>query len=126
MRVNLTALENIALAEQYHQTLSWTRASERAQRLLDRCGNGDIALKRDEDLSYTQRFVVKLARAIQLQRPLLIIDRPAQLLADIFYPPVLGALLADLAGEYAEHRVLDYSWQQPLYAQPASNGNLHE
>ena len=124
LRVNLTALENIALAEQYHQTLSWTRASARAQRLLERCGNGDIALKRDEDLSFTQRFAVKLARAIQLQRPLLVIDRPALLLADIFYPPVLGTLLADLADEYPAHLVLDYAWHQPLYAHPASNGNL--
>ncbi|BBP04072.1 hypothetical protein TPL01_32220 [Sulfuriferula plumbiphila] len=126
MRVNLTALENIALVEQFHQAMSWTQASARAQRLLDSCGHGDIAMKRDEDLTPTQRFAVKLARAIQLRRPLLVIDRPALLLADVPYPDALGTLLARLADVYPAHRILDYTWNQALYGTMPQMETHHE
>lgn len=119
LRVNLTALENIALVKQFHHAMSWTQASAEAQRLLDCCGQGEIAQKRDEDLTPTQRFAVKMARAIELERPLLVVDRPALLLADVPYPAVLAEMLMRLAGEYRAHTILDYDWNQPLYQNPS-------
>lgn len=115
MRVNLTALENIALIRQFHLNLTWTQASVEAQRVLDQCGHGDVAMKRDEDLTATQRFAVKMVRAIMLSRPLLVIDRPAELLPDAPYPRLLAAMLDSLADKLPDHQILDYDWNKPLY-----------
>jgi len=115
LRVNLTALENIALIKQYHLNLSWKQASVDAQQLLDQCGHGDVAMKRDEDLTPTQRFAVKMARAMMLARPLLVIDRPAELLADTPYPKLLATMLGSLANKLPDHQILDYDWNKPLY-----------
>ncbi|WP_124950041.1 hypothetical protein [Sulfuriferula thiophila] len=115
LRVNLTALENIALITQFHHATPWKQASEQAQKLLDCTGHGDIALKRDEDLNMTQRFAVKMARAIMLRRPLVAIDRPALMLADVPYPHVLRTMLGCLQHEHSDHRVVDYVWNQSIY-----------
>ncbi|OIQ64686.1 hypothetical protein GALL_537620 [mine drainage metagenome] len=77
--------------------------------------HGDNALKRDEDLTLTQRFAVKMARAIMLRRPLIVIDRPALLLADVPYPQVLHNMLGCLQHEYSDHRIVDYIWNQSVY-----------
>jgi ABC-type Na+ transport system ATPase subunit NatA len=78
-------------------------------------GYQDIATKRDEDLSYSQRFAVKMARAIMLKRQLIVIDRPALLLPDVFYPQILRSTLACLLHEACEYVIIDYSWYTPLY-----------
>ena len=100
---------------QFHHATPWHQASIQAQNLLECTGHGDIALKRDEELSMTQRCAVKIARAIMLRRPLLVIDRPAMLLADVHYPPVLQTMLDCLQREYGELRVIDYIWNQSIY-----------
>lgn len=115
LRVNLTTLENIALMTQFHHATPWQQASEQAQKLLECTGNGDIALKRDEELSMTQRCAVKIARAVMLRRSMLVIDRPAMLLADVHYPPVLQTMLNCLQREYGELRIIDYIWNQSIY-----------
>lgn len=115
LRVNLTSLENIALIDQFHHATPWQEASAQAQRVLDCMAHGDIALKRDEDLTLTQRFAVKMARAIMLRRPLIVIDRPALLLADVPYPQVLHDLLGCLQHEHSNHRIVDYIWNQSVY-----------
>lgn len=115
LRVNLTALENIALIKQFHLNHTWAQASAEAQQLLDQCGQGDIAMKRDEDLTPTQRFAVKMARAILLARPLLVIDRPAELLPDVPYPDLLLTMLDKLTDKLPDYRILDYDWNKPLY-----------
>jgi ABC-type lipoprotein export system ATPase subunit len=115
LRVNLTSLENIALIAQLHQHTSWADASQRAQQLLHAMCSDDIALKRDEDLSYMQRFVVKTARAIMLKRPLILIDRPACLLPDVFYPEVLSRILNGVHDEIPHYTIVDYHWNRPLY-----------
>lgn len=119
LRVNLTCLENIALIDQLHQHASWVNASVRAQQLLSCMGYADIAMKRDEDLSYSQRFAVKMARAIMLKRQLIVIDRPALLLPDVFYPQILRATLACLLHEARDYVIIDYSWHTPLYETPS-------
>jgi ABC-type Na+ transport system ATPase subunit NatA len=78
-------------------------------------GYQDIATKRDEDLSHSQRFAVKMARAIMLKRQLIVIDRPALLLPDVFYPQILRSTLACLLHEACEYVIIDYSWYTPLY-----------
>ena len=115
LRVNLTAHENIALITQFHHATPWEEASAQAQSLLDCTGHGNIALKRDEDLNMTQRFAVKMARAIMLRRPLIVIDRPAFMLADVPYPDALRAMLGCLQHEYSNHSVVDYVWNQSIY-----------
>lgn len=115
LRVNLTSLENIALIAQFHHATPWREASAQAQQVLDCMTHGDIALKRDEDLTLTQRFAVKMARAIMLRRPLIVIDRPALLLADVPYPQVLHNMLGCLQHEYSDHRIVDYIWNQSVY-----------
>ncbi|WP_461553407.1 hypothetical protein [Sulfuriferula sp.] len=115
LRVNLTALENIALIKQFHLNHTWAQASAEAQQLLDQCGHADIALKRDEDLTPTQRFAVKTVRAIMLARPLLVIDRPAELLPDAPYPHLMAAMLDKLADRLPDYQILDYDWNKPLY-----------
>ena len=115
LRVNLTALENIALIQQFHARLNWLHASAQAQHLLDLAGHGDCAMKRDEDLTPTQRFAVKMARAIVQSRPLLVIDRPALLLPDSPYPTLLASLLHSLSDALPDYQILDYDWNKPLY-----------
>jgi ABC-type Na+ transport system ATPase subunit NatA len=115
LRVNLTCLENVALIDQLHHHASWESASARAHQLLSCMGYKHIAEKRDEDITHSQRFAVKMARAIMLKRPLIVIDRPALLLPDVFYPEILRAMLACLLHETLEYVIIDYSWYAPLY-----------
>lgn len=72
-------------------------------------------MKRDEDLTPTQRFAVKMARAIVQSRPLLVIDRPALLLPDSPYPTLLANLLHSLSDALPDYLILDYDWNKPLY-----------
>lgn len=116
LRANLSVLENIAIVPQYRQNLSYQDAAAQAWALLARLGQSDCALKRDPALTCVERFVAKLLRAVILQPPIILIDRPALLLPDIHYPPFLEASLQALAGEYEDCRILDYAWNAPLYA----------
>lgn len=116
LRANLSVLENIAIVPQYRQNLAYDAAADQAWALLARLRQTDCAFKRDPSLNCVERFVAKLLRAVILQPPIILIDRPAMLLPDIHYPPFLEASLQALAGEYEDCRILDYVWNAPLYA----------
>lgn len=116
LRANLSVLENIAIVPQYRQNLSYQDAADQAWALLARLGQTDCALKRDPALTCVERFAAKLLRAVMLQPPIILIDRPALLLPDIHYPPFLETTLEALAGEIEDCRILDYAWNAPLYA----------
>ena len=116
LRANLSVLENIAIVPQYRQNLSYEAAADQAWALLARLGQTECAFKRDPNLSCVERFVAKLLRALILQPPIILIDRPALLLPDIHYPPFLETTLQALAGDYEDCRILDYTWNAPLYA----------
>lgn len=116
LRANLSVLENIAIVPQYRQNLSYQDAADQAWALLARLDQTGCALKRDPALSCVERFVAKLLRAVMLQPPIILIDRPALLLPDIHYPPFLEATLQALAGDCEDCRILDYAWNAPLYA----------
>lgn len=116
LRANLSVLENIAIVPQYRQNLSYDVAADQAWALLARLNQTDCAFKRDPSLNCVERFVAKLLRAVILQPPIILIDRPAMLLPDVHYPPFLAATLEALEGEYEDCRILDYAWNAPLYA----------
>lgn len=116
LRANLSVLENIAIVPQYRQNLSYDVAADQAWALLARLNQTDCAFKRDFSLNCVERFVAKLLRAVILQPPIILIDRPAMLLPDVHYPPFLASTLEALEGEYEDCRILDYAWNAPLYA----------
>lgn len=115
LRANLSVLENIAIVPQYRENLSYQDAADQAWALLAKVGQTECAFKRDPTLTGEERFVAKLLRAVILKPPIILIDRPALLLPDIHYPPFLEATLAALAGEIEDCRILDYTWNAPLY-----------
>ena len=84
--------------------------------LLALPGRTEAAFKRDPDLDYEARFIAKLLRAVILTPPIILIDRPAQMLPDTHYPPFLDKTLAALEGHFEQCWIVDYPWNEPLYA----------
>lgn len=116
LRANLSALDNIALIPLYQRHYSAAESVRQARATLERLGHTEIALLRDPDMTAAERFVTKLARAIILKRPRLVIDRPGALLYDVPYPGFIEQLAtqADMTGVW---EVYDYSWNRVLYNQ---------
>ncbi|OGU49524.1 MAG: hypothetical protein A2199_02025 [Hydrogenophilales bacterium RIFOXYA1_FULL_63_33] len=114
LRANLSALDNIALIPLYQRHYGAAESARLAQTMLDQLGYADIALLRDPDMTPAQRFVAKLARALILKRPRLVIDRPGAMLYDVPYPAFIRQLAAqsDMAGTW---EIFDFSWNQALY-----------
>jgi len=121
LRANLTMLENIALVPQFRLGLSFDAAADRVMALLAEAGYADSAHRRDPDLTREERFVTKLVRAV-LQAPpvIILIDRPGLQLPDTPPAPFLTRTLSTLATSFAECRILEYTWNTPLYAPRAS------
>jgi ABC-type sugar transport system ATPase subunit len=116
LRANLSALDNIALIPLYQRHFSATESNRQAQQLLDQLGHAAIAALRDPDMTPAQRFITKLARALILKRPRLVIDRPAAMLYDVPYPAFIRELAerADMTGTW---EIYDFDWNQVLYNQ---------
>lgn len=116
LRANLSALDNIALIPLYQRHYRAAESVRQAHATLERLGHPEIALLRDPDMTAAERFVTKLARAIILKRPRLVIDRPGALLYDVPYPGFIGQLAAqaDMTGVW---EIYDYSWNKVLYNQ---------
>lgn len=114
LRANLSALDNVALIPLYQRHYSAAESSRQARQMLERLGYGEITHLRDPDMTPTQRFVTKLARALILGRKRLVIDQPGAMLYDVDYPVFLWRLAASegLAGNW---EVFDYRWNQVLY-----------
>lgn len=114
LRANLSALDNIALIPLYQRHYNAAESARQAQTMLDQLGYADIALLRDPDMTPAQRFVTKLARALILKRPRLVIDRPGAMLYDEPYPAFIGQLAAqaDMTGTW---EIYDFNWNQALY-----------
>lgn len=115
LRANLSARENIALIPLYQKHFDASESSRQAQFLLDQLGFGAIGDKRDPDMNPSERFVAKLARALMLRRPQLVIERPGAMLYDIPYPGFLRALASRFDGSPAKWEVFDFDWNRPLY-----------
>lgn len=116
LRANLSALDNIALIPLYQRHYSAAESNRQAQQLLAQLGHADIAPLRDPDMTPAQRFIAKLARALILGRPRLVIDRPGAMLYDVPYPDFIRQLAAqqEMAGTW---EIYDFSWNQALYNQ---------
>lgn len=115
LRANLSARENVALIPLYQKHFDAAESSRQAQVLLDRLGFGSIADKRDPDMNPSERFVTKLARALILKRPQLVIERPGAMLYDIPYPAFLRELASRIDNGPAKWEILDFDWNRPLY-----------
>lgn len=116
LRANLSVLENICIVPQYRQNLDYVAAADQAWALLALLDRTGCAFKRDPDLDCEERFIAKLLRAVILSPHIILIDRPALLLPDSDYPPFLEATLQSLEGRFSQCWILDYQWNEPLYA----------
>lgn len=116
LRANLSARENIALIPLYQKFYGATESSRQAQLLLDNLGFTALGDKRDPDMSPTERFVAKLARALILKRSRLVIEQPGAMLYDISYPAFLRLLASRINVAPSEWDVFDYAWNRPLYS----------
>lgn len=119
LRANLSVLENITVVLQFRTNTYIGEANDTAWKLLTQVGQTGCAGQRDPDLSYEERFVAKLLRAIVMSPPIILIDRPAQLLPDTNYPFFLNKLLLALDGHFEQCWILDYAWNAPLYSSRA-------
>ena len=115
LRANLSVLENLTVVLQFRTNSYIAEANETAWKLLSQAGYTTCAEQRDPDLTYEERFVAKLLRAIVLTPPIILIDRPAQLLPDTHYPFFLNRILLALEGRFEQCWILDYAWNAPLY-----------
>jgi ABC-type lipoprotein export system ATPase subunit len=116
LRANLSVLENVAIVLQYRQNKNYDEAADAAWSLLARLERTDCAFKRDPDLDSEERFVAKLARALILPQPIIVVERPGLLLPDTAYPAFLDAILARVEDRYEQCWIVDYPWNEPLYA----------
>lgn len=116
LRANLSVIENIAIVPQYRANMAYNQAADIAWNLLGKLARTDCAFKRDPDLSREERFLAKLLRAAVGSPSIIIIDRPALLLPDIHYPPFVEASLKALDDVLNECWIVDYAWNEPLYA----------
>jgi ABC-type lipoprotein export system ATPase subunit len=119
LRANLSALDNIALIPLYQGHYGVSESTRQAHVILDQLGHSGIAPLRDPDMSPAQRFIAKLARALILRRPRLVIDRPGAMLYDVPYPEFIQQLAAreSMSGCW---EIFDFSWNQVLYEQANS------
>lgn len=115
LRANLSVLENIAVVLQFRTNTYIGEANDAAWKLLTQVGQTGCAEQRDPDLTYEERFVAKLLRAVVLSPPIILIDRPAQLLPDTNYPYFLNRILLALEGRFEQCWILDYAWNAALY-----------
>lgn len=114
LRANLSALDNIALIPLYQRHVRAAEAGRQAMALLDQLDHTHIAKLRDPDMTTSQRFVTQLARALILQRPRLIIDRPGAMLYDVAYPAFIKQLAARVSAT-GSWEIFDYHWNQCLH-----------
>lgn len=115
LRANLSARDNIALIPLYQRHYSAAESNQQALVLLDQLGHADIADLRDPDMSPAQRFVTKLARALILRRPRLVIDRPGAMLYDVDYPQFIRQLAAHIESTNGKWEIYDFTWNRALY-----------
>jgi ABC-type lipoprotein export system ATPase subunit len=115
LRANLSVMENIATVLQFRTNSYIGEANDVAWELLVQVGHAGSAQKRDPELTTEERFVAKLLRATVLRPPLILIDRPAQLLPDTNYPFFLNRILLALQGRFEQCLIVDYAWNAPLY-----------
>lgn len=119
LRANLSVMENITVVLQFRTNSYIGEANDVAWELLTLVGHTGCAQRRDPELSTEERFIAKLLRAAVLRPPVILIDRPAQLLPDTNYPFFLNRTLLALQGRFEQCLIVDYAWNAPLYSHRA-------
>jgi len=115
---NLSVWNNIALIRQYHRNTPWRKAREMTLELLGRFGIESVAEKRNPALSAEDRFSVMLLRAAMVERALVVLDRPFEILTHLRDGRFLAESLRKVDDLIAEVHIFDYSTRKELYGVP--------
>ncbi|HOD27776.1 MAG TPA: hypothetical protein PKH03_01075 [Syntrophales bacterium] len=120
---NLDAWLNVALIRQYHENLPRDQARREVLEYLDRLGLGAVADRRISSLEDRERFCIMLLRAAMVNRAVLVIDRPFQIMPDLQDARYVGRLLKWIDDLYEECHIFDYVWMKDHYG--ALHGEEH-
>jgi ABC-type multidrug transport system ATPase subunit len=108
----MTVAENIALAQGYPRRfglIDWDAVEARAQRSLARVATGIHPQQRVQDLSRTEKSLVAIARALEMQADLLVLDEPTASLpldeVEILFEALRGLRARGVAMIYVSHRL---------------------
>jgi ribose transport system ATP-binding protein len=108
----MTVAENIALAQGYPRRfglIDWSAVEARAQRSLARVATGIHPQQRVQDLSRTEKSLVAIARALEMQADLLVLDEPTASLpldeVEILFEALRGLRERGVAMIYVSHRL---------------------
>jgi ABC-type lipoprotein export system ATPase subunit len=118
---NLSVLGNIALIKQYHGRLSVRAAEDIAKLQLKKLHLEDIAAKRNPVLLEEQRFCVMVLRAVMVEAPVVVIDRPFKIMPDLEDTRFIRDVLASVDDLFQECHIFDYLWNEERY----TGGMIH-
>jgi len=124
LRANLSLCENITIGLQYTKKISSDHAFELIECVLRKLDlDPSIYNKRDDELTYTQRFIGKFLRIAVTGKRKIIIERPSLLLPDVHYPNYLNDFFLKISRKpscsvlnaTAEYSVIDYEWNRCIW-----------
>jgi len=119
---NLSVLSNIALVKQYHGRLSVREAEDIAVMRLNKLHLEDIAKKRNPVLLEEQRFCVMVLRAVMVEDPVVVIDRPFKIMPDLDDTRFIREVLTSVDDLFQECHIFDYLWNEERY----TGGMIHD
>jgi ABC-type lipoprotein export system ATPase subunit len=112
---NLSVLGNIALIKQYHGRLSVRAAEEIALLRLKKLHLEDVASKRNPVLLEEQRFCVMVLRAVMVENPVIVIDRPFKIMPNLNDTRFIRNVLMAVDDLFQECHIFDYLWNEERY-----------
>jgi ABC-type lipoprotein export system ATPase subunit len=118
---NLSVLSNIALIRQYHGHLSVRAAEDIAIMRLKKLHLENIIAKRNPVLLEVQRFCVMVLRAVMVENPVIVIDRPFKIMPDLDDTRFIRDVLTSVDDLYQECHIFDYIWNEERY----TGGMIH-
>jgi ABC-type lipoprotein export system ATPase subunit len=119
---NLSVLSNIALIKQYHGHLSVCESEDIAIMRLNKLHLEDIAKKRNPVLLEEQRFCVMVLRAVMVEDPVVVIDRPFKIMPDLDDTRFIRKVLTSVDDLFQECHIFDYLWNEERY----TGGMIHD
>jgi ABC-type lipoprotein export system ATPase subunit len=112
---NLDIWSNIALIPQYHRNMPWHEAEAFILDLLDRLDMLSIAYKRNSAITAEERFCAMVLRAAMVMDPILVLDRPFNILANSRNADFMMDTLRKVDDLVAGTHIFDYSWENDRY-----------
>lgn len=119
---NLSVLGNIALIKQYHGRFSVREAEDIVLMHLKKLHLEDIAKKRNPVLLEEQRFCVMVLRAVMVEDPVVVIDRPFKIMPDLDDTRFIRKVLTSVDDLFQECHIFDYLWNEERY----TGGMIHD